>query len=59
MLNLVFGFEKKGVNVEIILVNVEGKFLDWVLKEIKVINFNNFNLYGNNLYGKLKLLIGF
>ena len=59
MLNLASGFEKKGVNVEIILANAEGKFLDRVPKEIKVINFNNPNLYGNNLYGKLKLPTGF
>lgn len=59
MLNLASGFEKKGVNVEIILANAEGKFLDRVPKEIKVINFNNSNLYGNNLYGKLKLPTGF
>ncbi|MCL2931634.1 MAG: hypothetical protein MGG11_04885 [Trichodesmium sp. MAG_R03] len=62
MLNLASGFEKKGVNVEIILANAEGKFLDQVPKEIKVINFNNpnlYNLYGSNLYGKLKLPTGF
>ncbi|MDJ0518356.1 MAG: glycosyltransferase [Trichodesmium sp. MO_231.B1] len=59
MLNLASGFEKKGANVEIILTHAEGKFLDQVPKEIKVINFDNPNLYGSNLYGKFKLPTGF
>ncbi|NEQ41002.1 MAG: glycosyltransferase [Okeania sp. SIO3I5] len=59
MLNLASGFQKKGANVEIILTNAEGRFLDQVPKEIKVISFDNRNLYGSNLYGKFKLTTGF
>ena len=40
MLNLASGFEKKGVNVEIILTNAEGNFLDKVPKSIKLISFD-------------------
>ncbi|MEM1168438.1 MAG: glycosyltransferase [Cyanobacteria bacterium P01_H01_bin.35] len=58
-LNLASGFEKKGASVEIVLTNAEGKFLDRVPKEIKVISFDNPNLYGSNLYGKFKLQTGF
>ncbi len=59
MLNLASGFQKKGASVEIVLTNAEGKFLDQVPKEIKVISFDNHNLYGSNLYGKFKLQTGF
>ncbi|NEP05706.1 MAG: hypothetical protein F6K25_17480 [Okeania sp. SIO2G4] len=43
---------------EIILINAEGKFLEQVPKEIKVISFDQ-NVYESNLYGHLKLPTGF
>ncbi len=58
MLNLASGFEKKGVNVEIILTNAEGKFLEQVPKEVKIISFDQ-SVSESNFYGKLKLPTGF
>ncbi len=54
MLNLAIGFAERGVRVDLILANADGKYITLIPEKIQLINFHN-----SDLNDKLRFATGF